>query len=163
MNTITARYSSIFYLTAHTLRTVFGMGDWAIYALMSAFTAALATILAKIGLQGVDSITATALRSIVMTFLAFTVLYFHRGLRDVFNLTQREYLFIVLSGVAGGASWIFYFTALQKGEASKIALIDRASLLFVLVLSILILSEEITPRKLIATLLIFTALVILVA
>ncbi|MEM0005197.1 MAG: EamA family transporter [Desulfurococcaceae archaeon] len=137
------------------------MSDWIIYALLSAVAAALATVFAKIGLQNVDSLTATALRSIVMTLLAFIVLYSYRGFSDLFKLTRLEYLFIVMSGLAGGASWIFYFIALQRGEASKVALIDRTSVLFVLLLSILILGEELTLKKLVATLLVFTALIIL--
>ncbi|MEM0368064.1 MAG: EamA family transporter [Desulfurococcaceae archaeon] len=138
------------------------MNTWFIYALLSALTAALATIFAKIGLQNVDSITATALRSVIMMILAFAVLYSYRGFEDLFKLAQREYLFIILSGIAGGASWIFYFAALQRGEASKVALIDRSSILFVIALSVLVLNEELTIRKAIAALLIFTALVILV-
>jgi transporter family protein len=137
------------------------MSDWIIYALLSAVAAALATVFAKIGLQNVDSLTATALRSIVMTLLAFIVLYSYRGFSDLFKLTRLEYLFIVMSGLAGGASWIFYFIALQRGEASKVALIDRTSVLFVLLLSILILGEELTLKKLVAALLVFTALIIL--
>jgi transporter family protein len=87
--------------------------DWFIYALLGAIAAALASIFAKMGLQNVDSITATALRSIVMTIMVFTVLYFTRGYSGLTNLTQREYLFILLSGLAGGASWIpvLYCTA----------------------------------------------------
>jgi len=135
--------------------------DWFIYALLGAIAAALASIFAKMGLQNVDSITATALRSIVMTIMVFTVLYFTRGYSGLTNLTQREYLFILLSGLAGGASWILYFIALQRGEAGRVAIVDRSSVLFVIVLAALILQEELTVRKIIAAILVFSALVLL--
>ena len=138
------------------------MSEWFIYALLSAFTAALATIFAKIGLQGVDSVTATALRSVVMAALTLIVLVFWRGMEgQVTKLTQREYLFVLLSGLAGGASWILYFAALQKGEASRVALVDRSSILFVLVLATVVLHEELTVKKLVAAILVLVALVIL--
>jgi transporter family protein len=135
--------------------------DWFIYALLGAIAAALASIFAKMGLQNVDSITATALRSIVMTIMVFAVLYFTRGYSGLTNLTQREYLFILLSGLAGGASWILYFIALQRGEAGKVAIVDRSSVLFVIVLATLILQEELTVKKIIAAILVFSALVLL--
>lgn len=135
--------------------------EWFIYALFSAVTAALASILAKIGLQGVDSITATALRSIVMTILVFTVLYFTKGYSGLTGLTQREYMFIILSGLAGGASWILYFLALRKGEAGKVAVVDRSSVLFVIILATILLQEELTIKKIVAGILVFTALVLL--
>jgi len=135
--------------------------DWFIYALLGAIAAALASIFAKMGLQNVDSITATALRSIVMTIMVFAVLYFTRGYSGLTNLTQREYLFILLSGLAGGASWILYFIALQRGEAGRVAIVDRSSVLFVIVLATLILQEELTVRKIIAAILVFSALVLL--
>ena len=137
------------------------MPDWFIYALLGAIAAALASIFAKMGLQNVDSITATALRSIVMTIMVFAVLYFTRGYSDLTNLTQREYLFILLSGLAGGASWILYFIALQRGEAGRVAIVDRSSVLFVIILATLILQEELTVRKIIAAILVFSALVLL--
>ncbi len=137
------------------------MPDWFIYALLGAIAAALASIFAKMGLQNVDSITATALRSIVMTIMVFAVLYFTRGYSGLTNLTQREYLFILLSGLAGGASWILYFIALQRGEAGKVAIVDRSSVLFVIVLATLILQEELTVKKIIAAILVFSALVLL--
>ena len=135
--------------------------DWFIYALLGAIAAALASIFAKMGLQNVDSITATALRSIVMTIMVFAVLYFTRGYSGLTNLTQREYLFILLSGLAGGASWILYFIALQRGEAGRVAIVDRSSVLFVIILAALILQEELTVRKIIAAILVFSALVLL--
>lgn len=92
------------------------MEDWVLYALLDAFMAALATIFAKIGLQHVDSVTATALRSVVMMVFAVGVMFAFRGTGFVSTITSREALFIILSGVAGGASWVLYFLALQKGK-----------------------------------------------
>jgi transporter family protein len=135
--------------------------DWYVYALLGAIAAALASILAKMGLQNVDSITATALRSIVMTIMVFGILYFTRGFSGLAKLTQREYIYILLSGLAGGASWILYFIALQRGEASKVAIVDRSSIVFVIILAALILGEELTLRKIIAAILVFTALALL--
>jgi len=135
--------------------------DWYVYALLGAIAAALASILAKMGLQNVDSITATALRSIVMTIMVFGILYFTRGFSGLVKLTQREYIYILLSGLAGGASWILYFIALQRGEAGKVAIVDRSSIVFVIILAALILGEELTLRKIIAAILVFTALALL--
>lgn len=137
------------------------MEDWVLYALMSALSAALATILAKFGLSGVDSMVATALRSIIMTLMAFLVLGVFRGFSGISTVSTRDVIFIILSGIAGGASWIFYFMALQKGEASKVALIDRSSILFVIVFSILLLGEKLTPQKFVAATLITVALYLL--
>lgn len=113
--------------------------DWVIYALLDALMAALATIFAKIGLQHVDSVTATALRSIVMMVFAVVVMLTFRGTGFVSSITSREAFFVVLSGVAGGASWVLYFLALQKGETTPVAIIDKSSLLFVIALSVIIL------------------------
>ncbi|ADV65406.1 protein of unknown function DUF6 transmembrane [Desulfurococcus mucosus DSM 2162] len=139
------------------------MEQWVVYALLDALAAALATILAKMGLQRVDSVTATALRSIVMMFFAVGIMLYFRGVEHVKGITQVEYLFIVLSGVAGGLSWIFYFIALQKGDASSVAMIDRSSILFIILLSVLILHEELTWKKAVSAILIAAALYLLVA
>lgn len=138
------------------------MSDWLIYAILSAFTASLATILAKMGLQHVDSVTATALRSIVMMFFAIGIMLAFRGTEFISSITSKEALFIVLSGVAGGASWVFYFLALQKGETTPVAIIDKSSLLFIIVLSFLILHEEITLKKALASALMLMAMYLLV-
>ncbi|MEM0378805.1 MAG: EamA family transporter [Thermosphaera sp.] len=138
------------------------MEDWVLYALLDAFMAALATIFAKIGLQHVDSVTATALRSVVMMVFAVGVMFAFRGTGFVSTITSREALFIILSGVAGGASWVLYFLALQKGETTPVSIIDKSSLLFVIILSILILHEEITIKKIAASALMIAAIYLLV-
>lgn len=138
------------------------MEDWVVYALLDAFMAALATIFAKIGLQHVDSMTATAMRSIVMMVFAIGIMLAFRGTSFISTITSREALFIILSGVAGGASWVLYFLALQKGETTPVSIIDKSSLLFIIVMSILILHEQITLKKIVASALMIAAIYLLV-
>jgi len=138
------------------------MESWVLFALLSAIMAALATIFAKVGLQKVDSITATALRSVIMMLLAISIMIFARGFEAAKSLSQSEIIFIILSGIAGGLSWIFYFLALQKGEASLVSAIDRASLLFVLLFAIVFLHEELTLKKILSIALITIALYLII-
>ncbi|MBS7657084.1 EamA family transporter [Candidatus Bathyarchaeota archaeon] len=135
--------------------------DWFILAVLDAFFAALVAIFAKVGLQGVDSNVATALRAIVMTvFLVGFVVAMGKG-PQLTQLTSKDMIFIVLSGVAGAISWLLYFAALKMADASKVAPVDRASLLFVLVLSVLLLGEQITLKTAIAGTLIFIGVLLL--
>ncbi|MBS7615414.1 EamA family transporter [Candidatus Bathyarchaeota archaeon] len=135
--------------------------DWFILAVLDAFFAALVAIFAKVGLQGVDSNVATALRAIVMTvFLIGFVVAMDKG-SQLTQLTSKDMIFIVLSGVAGAISWLLYFAALKMADASKVAPVDRASLLFVLLLSVLLLGEQITLKTAIAGTLIFIGVLLL--
>jgi transporter family protein len=133
-----------------------------LYALLDALMAALATIFAKIGLQHVGLLTGTALRSIVMMVFSIVVMLVFRGTDFVLSITSREAVFIVLSGVAGGASWVLYFPALQKGETMPVAIIDKSSLLFVIALSVIILHEQLTVKKIVASALMIAAIYLLV-
>jgi transporter family protein len=137
------------------------MNEWLILAVLDAFFAALATIFAKIGLQNVDSMTATALRSIVMMFFAVGMMLAFRGTGFISSITSREAVYIILSGIAGGASWILYFLALQKGETTPVSLVDKSSLAFVVLLSVLVLHEELTLKKIVAVGLVLAAIYIL--
>lgn len=137
------------------------MNEWLILAVLDAFFAALATIFAKIGLQNVDSMTATALRSIVMMFFAVGMMLAFRGTGFISSITSREAIYIILSGIAGGASWILYFLALQKGETTPVSLVDKSSLSFVVLLSVLVLHEELTLKKIVAVGLVLAAIYIL--
>jgi transporter family protein len=137
------------------------MNEWLILAILDSFFAALATIFAKIGLQNVDSMTATALRSIVMMFFAVGMMLAFRGTGFISSITSREAIYIILSGIAGGASWILYFLALQKGETTPVSLVDKSSLAFVVLLSVLVLHEELTPKKIVAVGLVLAAIYIL--
>jgi len=130
-------------------------------AVLDAFFAALVAIFAKIGLKGVDSNVATALRAIVMTvFIVGFVVAMGKG-PQLTQLTSKDMIFIVLSGVAGAISWLLYFAALKMADASKVAPVDRASLLFVLVLSALLLGEKITLKTALAGTLIFIGVLLL--
>ena len=137
------------------------MVDWFVLAVLDAFFAALVAIFAKIGLQGVDSNVATAVRAIVMTvFTVGFVVAMGKG-PQLTQLTSKDMIFIVLSGVAGAISWLLYFAALKMADASKVAPVDRASLLFVLILSALLLGEKITLKTALAGTLIFIGVLLL--
>jgi transporter family protein len=137
------------------------MVDWFVLAVLDAFFAALVAIFAKIGLQGVDSNVATAVRAIVMTvFMVGFVIAIGKG-PQLTQLTSKDMIFIVLSGVAGAISWLLYFAALKMADASKVAPVDRASLLFVLILSALLLGEKITLKTALAGTLIFIGVLLL--
>jgi len=138
------------------------MLEWLVFALLSAITAALVAILGKVGLEGVDSITASGVRAGVM-FVAILVLMLLTGkIREVATINRKSFLYVFLGGLAGAASWIFYFLALRYGKASQVAPIDRLSVVFVIVLAALFLGEKVTLQVAIGTALI-TAGAILVA
>ncbi|MGB9778577.1 MAG: EamA family transporter [Candidatus Bathyarchaeales archaeon] len=137
------------------------MVDWFVLAVLDAFFAALVAIFAKIGLQGVDSNVATAVRAIVTAvFIVGFVIAMGKG-PQLTQLTSKDMAYIVLSGVAGAISWLLYFAALKMADASKVAPVDRASLLFVLVLSALLLGEKITLKTALAGTLIFIGVLLL--
>jgi transporter family protein len=136
---------------------------WFIYALLGAIFAAFSTIFAKIGLQGLNSITVTTLRSIIMTIIIFIIFILEiRNINNLFNLSNKDYIFVILSAIFGALSWIAFFYALKIGEASNVSIIDRSSFLFVVLLSIIILNEDLTIQKAIASILMFIALILLV-
>ena len=117
---------------------------WWIYALLSALFAALTAILAKIGIKGVDSNLATAIRTVVILVLAWGIVYFRGGLDQIGLLTRTNLVFLGLSGVATGLSWIFYFRALQLGKVSQVATVDKLSVALAIILSVVFLGEKLT-------------------
>lgn len=117
---------------------------WWIYALLSALFAALTAVLAKIGIKGVDSNLATAVRTVVVLGLAWGIVYFRGGLAEMHTLTRTNLLFLGLSGLATGLSWIFYFKALQVGRVSQVAPVDKLSVALAIVLSVVFLGERLT-------------------
>ncbi len=121
--------------------------NWTIYALLSAVFAALVAIFGKLGLKNIDSTLATTIRSIVMAiFLIITA--FSLGKFNFLNtIDNKALIFIILSGVSGAISWLFYFLAIKLGPVSAVAAIDRTSIVFVFVLSVLFLSESLTVLK----------------
>ena len=117
---------------------------WWIFALLSALFAALTAVFAKIGIKGVDTDLATAIRTIVILILAWGIAFFRGGLSTINSLSKQNILFLVLSGVATGLSWIFYFKALQKGTVSQVAPVDKLSVAIAIILSVTFLHEKIS-------------------
>lgn len=122
--------------------------SWLIFAILSALTAALVAVFGKIGLEGIDTNTATMIRAGIMFIFLFLIILFTEKLGQIpLILSNHKALFyIFLSGMAGAASWIFYFIALKLGKASQVAPIDRLSIVFVLVFAFLILGEKISQK-----------------
>jgi len=118
--------------------------SWFIFALLSAFFAALTAILAKIGIKDVDSNLATAIRTIIIFLFAWGIVIYQGTWKEVSFLSRFSILFLILSGLATGLSWLFYFRALQLGEASQVAPIDKLSLALTVILALIFLHEKIT-------------------
>ena len=134
---------------------------WKYYALLSAFFAALTAILAKVGIKGINGNLATAVRTSVVLFLAWGIVFFSGHLKDVKELTKVNLLFLVLSGLATGLSWIFYFKALETGNVSKVAPIDKLSIVFIMILSFFFLKEQMDIKTIAGGLLIVVGAVVL--
>ncbi|GHT56357.1 membrane protein [Spirochaetia bacterium] len=122
---------------------------WALYALFSAIFAALTSILAKIGIENVNSTLATAIRTVVVLLLAWGMVFISGKQHDIVNLTHRNMLFLTLSGLATGLSWLCYYKALQMGEASKVIPIDKSSVVIGMVLAFVVLKETLTIKAII--------------
>jgi transporter family protein len=135
---------------------------WWIYALLSAVFAALTAVLAKVGIRGVDSNLATAIRTVVILVLAWGIVYFRGGLEQVGGLTRLNWLFISLSGMATGLSWIFYFKALQLGKVSQVAPVDKLSVALAIILSVVFLGEKLTLHAGIGAALIIVGTLVLI-
>jgi len=118
--------------------------SWLGYALLSAVFAALTAILAKIGIKNVDSNLATAIRTVVILFFAWGIVFWQGTFNKISSISQFSLVFLVLSGIATGLSWLFYFRALQMGRASQVAPIDKLSLIITIVLAALILKEKVS-------------------
>lgn len=127
---------------------------WQLYAVLSALFAALTSILAKIGIRGVDSNLATAIRTIFILVLAWSIVFACGGQNGLKNLNKQNLIFLILSGLATGLSWIFYYKAISIGKVSQVAPIDKSSIVLTLILSFIILGEKFNIKTLIASLLI---------
>ena len=127
---------------------------WALYALLSAIFAALTSILAKIGIQDINSNLATAIRTIVVLVMSWLIVFMTGKHNDIVNIGQKNLLFLVLSGIATGLSWLCYFKALQIGEASKVIPVDKFSLVFGMILAFIVLKETLTIKTIIGGVLI---------
>jgi len=117
---------------------------WLLYAFMSAFFASLTAILAKIGVKGVDSNLATAIRTLVILFFAWGIVFYQGGIKQLQDVSRYSLIFLVLSAITTGLSWLFYFRALQLGDVSKVSPIDKLSLVITIVLASIILKEKVT-------------------
>lgn len=135
---------------------------WAIFAFFSALFAALTSILAKIGIAGVNSNLATAIRTVVVVLMAWGMVFLTKGQIDLANISKKNWIFLILSGLATGASWLCYYRALQEGEASKVAPIDKLSVVLTLILAFIFLHEDFTMKSLIGTILITIGTLIMV-
>ena len=120
---------------------------WFLYALGSAVFAALTSILAKIGIEGVNSTLATALRTVVVLGMSWVMVFVSGAQSGLPDIGRRSWLFLVLSGLATGASWLCYYKALQIGEASKVVPVDKLSVVFTLILAFVFLREKITVKS----------------
>ncbi len=135
---------------------------WWTYALLSALFAALTAIFAKIGIKGVDSDLATAIRTAIILFIAWGVAFARGSTANIGGLTRINWIFLVLSGCATGLSWIFYFKALQVGEVSQVAPVDKLSVALAIVLSAIFLKETLTWQTTIGAVLILAGTVVII-
>src|SRR4051794_24947174 len=135
---------------------------WWIFALLSAFFAALTAIFAKVGIQGVDTDLATAIRTVIILILAWGIAIFRGGVSSINTLTKHNLIFLCLSGIATGLSWIFYFKALQLGKVSQVAPVDKMSVAIAIVLAVVFLGEPLTMKTAAGALLIITGTLVLI-
>jgi len=127
---------------------------WFIFAMLSAVFAALTSILAKVGIEGVNSNLATAIRTMVVVVMAWGMVFLTNSQGGISGISRKSWLFLVLSGLATGASWLCYYRALQIGEASKVVPIDKLSVVLTLILAFVFLHEQVTTKSLIGCILI---------
>ena len=120
---------------------------WFVFALLSAVFAALTSILAKIGIEGVNSNLATAIRTVVVVLMAWGMVFLTNAQTGISGIGKKSWLFLILSGLATGASWLCYYKALQMGEASKVVPVNKLSVVITLVLAFLFLHEKFTPKS----------------
>lgn len=135
---------------------------WAVFALLSAVFAALTSILAKAGIEGVNSNLATALRTIVVLAMAWIMVFLTKSQGGITGISKKSWLFLILSGIATGASWLCYYKALQMGSVSKVAPIDKLSVVITIILAVIFLHEEFTVKSATGTILITLGTLIMV-
>lgn len=127
---------------------------WLLFALGSSIFAALTSILAKLGIEGVNSTLATAIRTVVVLVMSWGMVFLTNTQGGVTEISRRSWIFLILSGLATGASWLCYYRALQTGEASKVVPIDKLSVVITMILAAAILHEQFTPRSILGCVLI---------
>ena len=135
---------------------------WALFALLSALFAALTSILAKIGIDGVNSNLATAIRTVVVLAMAWGMVFLTDAQNGLGGISKKSWMFLILSGLATGASWLCYYKALQMGEASKVVPIDKLSVVITLILAFAFLGEKFTVKSAVGALLITAGTLVMV-
>lgn len=135
---------------------------WFVFALLSAVFASLTSILAKVGIEGVNSNLATAIRTVVVVVMAWGMVFLTHAQSGIAEISRKSWLFLILSGLATGASWLCYYRALQIGEASKVVPIDKLSVVLTLILTFVFLHEDFTAKSLIGCALIGAGTLIMV-
>lgn len=135
---------------------------WLVFALLSALFAALTSILAKVGIEGVNSNLATAIRTVVVVIMAWGMVFLTNAQGGITEISKKSWIFLILSGLATGISWLCYYKALQMGETSKVVPIDKLSVVITLVLAFVFLHEKFTPKSLIGCILIAAGTLVMV-
>ncbi|MGM9644828.1 MAG: EamA family transporter [Eubacteriales bacterium] len=135
---------------------------WILFAILSAVFAALTSILAKVGIDGVNSNLATAIRTVVVVVMAWAMVFLTHAQSGLAEISKKSWIFLILSGLSTGASWLCYYRALQLGEASKVVPIDKMSVVITLVLAFIFLHEQFTVKSLIGCILITLGTLIMV-
>lgn len=135
---------------------------WFIFALLSAVFAALTSILAKVGIDGVNSNLATAIRTMVVVVMAWGMVFLTNTQGGILEISRKSWLFLILSGLATGASWLCYYRAIQIGEVSKVVPIDKLSVVITLVMAAVFLHEKLTPKSVLGCILIGAGTLVMV-
>ncbi len=135
---------------------------WVIFALLSAIFAAFTSILAKIGIDGVNSNLATAIRTVVVVAMAWGMVFITNTQHGIMEISKKSWIFLILSGLATGASWLCYYKALQMGDASKVVAIDKLSVVITLILAVALLHEDFTIKSAVGAALITVGTLVMV-
>lgn len=135
---------------------------WALFAVLSAVFAALTSILAKIGIENVDSSLATAVRTVVVVAMSWLMVFITNAQSGLTNISKKSWIFLILSGLATGASWLCYYKAIQMGEVSKVVPIDKMSVVITLILAVVFLHEDFNAKSIIGAVLITVGTLVMV-
>lgn len=135
---------------------------WAVFAVLSAVFAALTSILAKIGIENVDSNLATAVRTVVVVAMSWLMVFITNAQSGLTNISRKSWIFLILSGLATGASWLCYYKAIQMGEVSKVVPIDKMSVVITLILAVVFLHEDFNAKSIIGVVLITVGTLVMV-
>ena len=135
---------------------------WIVFALLSAVFAALTSILAKVGIDGVNSNLATAIRTVVVVIMSWGMVFLTNSQGGISDISKKSWIFLILSGIATGISWLCYYKALQMGDTSKVVPIDKLSVVITLILAVVFLHEQFTIKSLIGCILIGAGTLIMV-